>query len=607
MDKLFSNLYKKTTKRNYMAGFPVKMNIIVNKIINITQVIYTLIALTTIVMEYGFFINTDILRIIYLLQKIILFGFLVNAFVKFIFIHRNVYYYKRHIIEMLLCVLLLLYILLPGIISSLILSINPGLTPVILTTIYLIITQAFIVVQGIVGLIGYSKRILRLNIQPSIIIVVSFFSLILIGTLLLLLPKATAFPGISFVDALFVSTSAVCVTGLTVVDVSNVFTLTGHVIIMLLIQSGGLGIMTLTTFLLFFLGSRTQLKEYITIQSIISEDNLGKIRNTIITIISFTFIIELLGGFGIFYSVDPSLFHGTGDQIFFSAFHSISAFCNAGFTTTYNNLNNPVLQFNYGALITIMVLISLGGLGFPVLLNLFKYIISIGRKNRVKNRINLHTRLVLICSLVLVLAGTIFILILEYSGSMANLTLDQKILTSLFHSVSARTAGFNTIYLEQLAVPTVFIIMILMWIGASPASTGGGIKTTTISIAIINIIATLNGRNKSEIFKKQISDLSITKAFSIIILSIFYLLIAMFVLLLSENFKFEDIAFELVSAFGTVGLSRGITPSLSITGKIVIILSMFIGRVGIMTFLLIMIKKKNYGNYSYTQENILIT
>ncbi len=574
--------------------------------INVLLLILALLAAGSLVAEYGFYISDRVQAIAQNITTIVLYGFVAQAILKVLIAKDKLAHMKSRWAELAILSLVFLYLLFPGQLERFLLAINPLLAPEALTRIYIILTQCLVVLAMAAPALRASKRIMSLNIQPSTLILLSFLFLIVLGTLLLLLPKATVSGSFPFMDALFTATSAVCVSGLIVVDTATYFTPLGHTILMLLIQVGGLGIMTLTTFFAFVMGGGARLKEYSTMQMLLGEESIGKIRQTILQIVLVTFAFEGLGSFLLYKALDGEMFASNGKRVFFSIFHSISAFCNAGFTLTSENLASTFLRMNVGILSTVMILIILGGLGFPVLSNLGSLLVP-RKKSSPRRRLSLNSKIVLWMSLILVLVGASGILLLEGSSTMKGLPVSQKILASLFHSVSARTAGFNTLDVGSFAAPTLFLISVLMWIGASPGSTGGGVKTTTVALALLNIHAIASGKNKVEVFRKRVSEASIVRAFSTVLLSLLFLTIALFCLLLSERASFEQLLFEVVSAVGTVGYSAGITPHLSAVGKFIIVVSMFVGRVGLLAVAVALTRKHVGGRYEYTEENVLIT
>lgn len=593
------------TKLNRFSAFFLRIRNRVRNILRKTLLILALISIVSLISEYGFYLSKDVIDLNRILQKIILYGFLIHTITKISLFINDLKFIKSHLGEIIIAVLITLHLSLPNTIQNFLRYFAPFLSTESITNFYLVITQILVIFNLIIGGVKYSQKIMLLNIQPITLMVISFAIIILFGTFLLLLPKSTT-NGISFIDALFTSTSAVCVTGLIVVDTANAFTTLGKTIILFLIQIGGLGIMTLTTFIAFLMGSSGRLKEYSAIQTLLGEENLGRIRNTIFIIGISTFAIEAIGAFSIYEFIDASFFRNEGERIYFALFHSISAFCNAGFSIDSQGLLNPNLKFNSGLLLTVGSLIVLGGLGFPVISNLGKKFSLARFKDKRLRTLSIHSKLVLITSGILILVGTFFFFILEYERTLQNFSIPYKFLVALFHSISARTAGFNTVDMGSMATSTMFIMVILMWIGASPGSTGGGIKTTTFAVSFINIFSIASGRERAEMFKRQISEISVIKAFSTVILSVSFIAFTIFILLLTEPFKFEDLLFEVVSAVSTVGLTRGITNLLSDPGKIVIILSMFFGRIGLLSIFLILIKRKPRGKYDYAKEDIMI-
>jgi len=455
------------------------------------------------------------------------------------------------------------------------------------------------------------------KINPAQLFIVSFLVIIILGSLLLLLPNATS-EQISYIDALFTSTSAVCVTGLTVVDTATFYTPIGQAIILMLIQIGGLGIMTFVSyFSYFFMGTSTYENQLI-LSEMTNNEKLGEVFNMLKKIIIVTFSIEIIGAILIFQTIDNEILSNFNDKLFFSFFHSISGFCNAGFSTLTSSLYESTFRFNYPLHLIISVLFIIGGLGFPIIFNLWKYV-----KNKLSNLfkliiykkrdtylpwvLNIDSKIIISTTLFLILFGTMFILIFEYNNTLSEHGFFGKIITAFFGSVTTRTAGFNTVDTAALTLPTTLIVIFLMWVGASPASTGGGIKTSTFALAFLNIISLVKGKNRVELFGREISQISINRAFTIIILSISVISLSIFGLVVFDAKKgFMDIIFECVSAYSTVGLSRGITAELSNPSKIVIIFTMFIGRVSMFTVLIAFIKKVSHKKYRFPKEEILI-
>lgn len=450
-------------------------------------------------------------------------------------------------------------------------------------------------------------------LNPAQLFIVSFFAIIVLGTFLLLLPRAT-YSGIGFIDALFTSTSAVCVTGLIVVDTGSYFTRFGQVIIMILIQTGGIGIMTFTSYFSYFFRGGASYESQILLKDMTNSEKIAEVYRTLNIIILLTFAIEAAGASIIFTTLDSNLFTSAGEQMFFSAFHAVSGFCNAGFSTLPDSLLEGAFRFNYNLHLTIAFLFILGGLGFPIVFNILKYL-----KHLIVNRIfrkeslhvpwviNINTRIVLITTLVLILMGTFFFYIFEYNNTLAEHGKAGKVITAFFGAVTPRTAGFNTVDTSALAPPTILLVLFLMWVGASPGSTGGGIKTSSLAIAFMNVVGIARGKNKIEVFRREISEVSVKRAFAIMLLSFIVAGSSIFLITgLEPEIELLPVAFECFSAYSTVGLSMGITGDLGNPSKMVIIFTMFIGRVSMLTILVALLRKVKHLNYRYPSESLLI-
>ena len=456
----------------------------------------------------------------------------------------------------------------------------------------------------------------RAIINPAQLFLFSFFFIIIIGTLLLLLPNATH-RSISLIDAMFTSTSAVCVTGLVVVDTGTYFTQFGQIIILILLQIGGIGIMTFASYFSYFFRGGATYENQLILREMTNIDKLAEVFAILKKIILITFFIEFVGAFFIYQTIDQNVIPMFKERLFFSVFHSVSGFCNAGFSTLEHNFFDLSFRFNYGLQLVIASLIVLGGIGFPIVFNLIKYIkikvksffLIMFRKKRMYTPwlININTRIVLITSFVLIVGGTLLLFVFEYNTTLTDHHLAGKIITAFFSSVTTRTAGFNTIDFSALTMPATLIVIFLMWVGASPGSTGGGIKTSTLAVAILNIISIAKAKSRLEVFKREIPIVSINRAFAIIVLSVLVIsLSVLFVMLIQPNFTLTDVLFECVSAYSTVGLSRGITADLHVASKFVIICTMFLGRIGTLTFLIAIFKKVSSEKYQLPSENILI-
>jgi trk system potassium uptake protein len=461
-------------------------------------------------------------------------------------------------------------------------------------------------------------RIIRI-FNPAQLFIVSFGFIITFGALLLLMPQSTRVP-ISITDAFFTSTSAVCVTGLVPVDIATRFTPLGKLIILGLIQVGGIGVVTITSFFGFFFKETSSFREQLLLRDYFSEESYSGIIKTLIKVILITFIIELAGAIIIFWSLQSKGLGSAGENFRFSVFHAISAFCNAGFSTLSDNLYDPRIRDNYFLQYSIANMIVLGGLGFPVFLNIYNYFKAqaIWLRDYFKTgkpyvhrvgMITFNTKIVVFTTLALLLFGTVSVFLLEYNSTLKDASPGGRIAMSYFMSVTPRTAGFNNVNMAMLTGPTMLVIIFLMWVGASPVSTGGGIKTSTFSIAMLNILRIIKGKSHIETLRREIHEYTVNKAFVIMFVSLILLGIGSFAIyMIDGKFGLLRIVFECFSAFGTVGLSINLTPLLSGASKWILISLMFLGRMGIMT-LLLSFAKSEYKKvwYRFPKENIIIT
>jgi trk system potassium uptake protein len=437
------------------------------------------------------------------------------------------------------------------------------------------------------------------RLTPVQLIALYFFVAIVIGGSLLALPFSHA-PGkdVSLLNAIFTATSAICVTGLTVVDTGTTFSVVGQIIIMILIQAGGLGIITLGTLVAFASGRRVGFRERMNLQTQLNAFQVGGVVRLIQRILLLTLTIEAIGVLLLWTRFAP--LEGLGRGLYFALFHSVSGFNNAGFGLYPDNLmrfvSDPIVNF------TIMTLIILGGLGFIVEMN----IISHYRKGR-KIPFTLHTKTVLAVSGVLIVVGAVVLLLFEWSHSFANLSFGQKLLAALFQSVTPRTAGFNTVDYTQMDESSLLFTTLLMFIGASPGSTGGGIKTVTFFVLIGSVWSISRGRGELTLFGRRIALDTVIKSAVISVLSLMIIGAMLTLLILTDPEKDAfSLTFEAVSAFGTVGLSTGITGAMSEMGKVILILLMYLGRIGPLTFTLALIEGSHDKKVRYPVEEVVI-
>lgn len=445
---------------------------------------------------------------------------------------------------------------------------------------------------------SYIKEKLYLfELNPPRVLALGFFSMIILGSILLNLPIASADGNsIGLLDALFTSASAVCVTGLIVVNTATHWSIFGKLVILLLIQIGGLGIMTMATMVALIMGKKISLKERLIIKEQLNQDTMSGMVRLILYVLAMTFSIEAVGAILLSFNFIPE--YGLAKGIWFSVFHSISAFCNAGFDITGNSFmsytNSPL------TILTLSGLIIIGGTGFAVLNDL--------AKNRKWVRLSLHTKLVVTMSLVLLLLGMVFFFILEYSNpaTIGQMPFGEKLSSAFFASVVPRTAGFNSIDTAALRESSVFLTIILMFIGGSPGSTAGGVKTATIGVVLMATISIIRGDKDIEVYEKRLNQETVFKSLAIVTVGMGMIVLISFLLTITESKNFLDVLFEATSAFATVGLSRGITPELSSVGKTIIIGTMYAGRVGPLTMAYAIGYNKKHKRYRYSEGHISV-
>ncbi|WP_069997321.1 TrkH family potassium uptake protein [Cellulosilyticum sp. I15G10I2] len=452
------------------------------------------------------------------------------------------------------------------------------------------------------------------HLDPSQILVIGFLVVILVGTILLMLPiSSNAGESTSFINAFFTATSAVCVTGLAVVNTLAYWSTFGKVVILICIQIGGLGFMTLVSALFLVARKRISLKNRLIMQEALNQDKTAGIVRFTKNIIIGTFLVEAIGALLLAVVFVPE--HGFLKGMGYAVFHSISAFCNAGFDIVGDNsltpyVGNTMLNF------TVMGLIVLGGLGFSVWLDTYKTI-----KLKLKSsenftwkqafyKLTLHTKLVWVITLALLIIGFVFFFVAELNNmnTLGDLSFKEKIYAAMFLSVTPRTAGFNTITTSELTTASKIMTMLMMFIGGSPAGTAGGIKTVTAGVLMLCAICTIRGKQHTVIFKKKIPFQIIARSMAIIMIAIGVVISVLMVLSFTESASFMELVFEVISAFGTVGLSLGITSNLTFIGKLIIIVTMFIGRLGPITMAVaLMIKQsKDKGTIQYAEERVLV-
>lgn len=438
---------------------------------------------------------------------------------------------------------------------------------------------------------------------PVQILVMGFALVILVGAVLLSLPMAAQSGEVTpFIDSVFTATSAVCVTGFLTVDTGTYWTYFGKTVIITLVQIGGLGFMSIATLVFFILGKRITLKERLVMQEAMNVNSLQGLVKMIKYVLIFTFSMEAIGAILLCTQFIPQF--GITKGIYYSVFHSISAFCNAGFDLMGNFTSVTAYANNSVIILTFSALISIGGLGFYVWIEIYN--------SKGTRRLSLHSRVVIYTTIILIVVGATLMYIFEMNNpyTMQGMSPKGKILSSIFASVSPRTAGFNSIPIDKMTTAGNFLTMLLMFIGGSPGSTAGGLKITTAVILFMTVVSVVKGREDTEIFERRISKELVYRSFALAVIAMTLVVVVTMVLSITEHesIPFEFLLYEAVAAFSTVGLSLGVTAKLTTLGKIIIALTMFAGRVGPLTIILALAKRKSSkpGNIKYPEDKILI-
>lgn len=437
----------------------------------------------------------------------------------------------------------------------------------------------------------------RWSLHPTQVLALGFIGVILVGMVLLMVPFATVDNrGLSWLDALFTATSAVCVTGLVVVDTGTALTRFGQIVILVLVQIGGLGFMSLAAMIAVLLGKRITINDRVILKESLNQLSLQGIVRVIRSIVVLTIAIELVGALILAWSFAQTM--PLGEAMYHGIFHAVSAFNNAGFdlfTTSLIDYNNDPI-----VMLCIMALLTIGGMGLLVWENAIQHGVRVARWS-------LHTKIVMVTTVVLLLVGSIVVFCVEYRAvAFADFSFGEKVLNSMFQSATSRTAGFFSVTMTSLTTATIVVMMILMFIGASPGSTGGGIKTTTFALAILTVYNVLRGRSEIHVGQRTVTAPLLLKSFAVVFVAISWVMVATLILTVTESAPFLWLVFEVVSAFATVGLTLGVTPELSDIGKLVIIATMYIGRVGPLTLFAALMLRSRAPLYRHPEESVLV-
>lgn len=477
------------------------------------------------------------------------------------------------------------------------------------------------VIVGVYSIMELSYGITRAldrRINPSLMLATSFLFFIIIGSLVLMMPKCTV-DGITYTDSLFVSTSAVCITGLTPVDVSATFTPFGLLILALMIQIGGLGVMTFTSFFALFFSGNNSVYSQVVVKDMIYSKTINSVLSTLLYILGFTLVVELIGAFLIFINIHDTLDMSLQDELIFSGFHSLSAFCNAGFSNIEGGLSNPALLYsNQSIYIVASVLIFAGGIGFPILVNFktafFSYVKRIWRKLRGRGRLrepahlyDMNTKIVMVTTLTIFAVSSLLFFIFEYNNSLAGMSLYDKIVQSVFNSFVPRSSGFSSVNPAGFLNITIIMMVVLMWIGGASQSTAGGIKVNTFAVILLQLKSTILGKNRDVVYNRTIATDSVRRAFAVVTLSIIaYIFYSMVLVAFEPGLSVKALLFESASALFTVGSSLGVTDQLSDPSKILLCTAMFLGRVGIISMLIGFAGQRKDSPVRYPVDNVII-
>lgn len=568
-------------------------------------------ALVLLAFSIGFDLNDTTKTQFYACCRLILVFFFVIHAIRMALRIKTFFKEKGAVIELLLFVLLLFTLFCADSVcgSSIALS---WLRPDILVYVMTAVLSMIEVSKGMFG-------VMQQALNPSLLFAYSFLFFIMLGTALLMLPNCSVQAGsIRFLDALFTSASAVCITGLGVLDVSSDLTLTGQIILLCLAQVGAIGVMTFTSFFAMSFMGGASFHNQMMLKDLLVEDRLGAIIKTLYRILIVTFVAEVCGAVCIFCTLHRTLPLGLHQEIWYSFFHSVSAFCNSGISLFPDNLQQEVVRYNHMFQTCVALLVVLGGIGFPILFNYGKllrhaFLNSLRRLFGMQRRyvheriLTVNTRLAIATSFWLIIGGWALFFLLENHHVLQGLPLPEKLATAFFCTVSPRSAGFNVMPVVSLASPTILLTMFLMWVGASPMSCGGGIKTTTLAVAVLSVLSVARGQRRIEICAREIENNTIRRAFSVIMLSVVLIFVVTGLLAAFEpRLNLQTVLFDAVSVLSTAGLSLHATTDFCDASKIVLIASMFVGRVGAVTLLTGCMRKRSSKMYTYPTEPVMV-
>ncbi|MBD5248348.1 MAG: potassium transporter [Barnesiella sp.] len=462
------------------------------------------------------------------------------------------------------------------------------------------------------------NKVLDRHVNPSLMLATSFLFFIAIGSLVLMMPKCTV-DGIGYIDSLFVSTSAICITGLTSVDVSATFTPLGLIVLSLMIQIGGLGVLTFTSFFALFFTGNNSVYSQVVVKDMINSKTINSVLSTLLYILGFTLAIELAGAVAIFLSVHGTLDMSLQDELIFSGFHSLSAFCNAGFSNVDGGLSNPaLLHSDQSVYIIASLLIFAGGIGFPILVNfksaLYRYMRRVYnhvvRRRRLREPAHLYdmnTKIVMATTLTIFIVSSGLFFLFEYDNSLAGMSLYDKIVQSVFNSFVPRSSGFSSVNPAGFLNITLIMMVVLMWIGGASQSTAGGIKVNTFAVILLELKAVVTGKKHVVVYHRTIANDSVRRAFAVVTISILaYIFFAMMLVAFEPGLPVKSLLYEAASALFTVGSSLGVTPQLGTAAKLLLCVAMFLGRVGLISMLIGFTGKQSGAPVRHPVDSVII-
>lgn len=582
-------------------------------ILGILAVIASFVALADLTVRFGFEHDSNTFRWLDKTLRIVQITFIANVAYNLIFNFRETRETTRPVkwisdISVLITLLPLAY---PNPANPWI----PWLSSLLYSRFFLF---AILTVYSILTISKALLQTLNKRTNPSLILAISFMFLIFTGALMMMMPKCNT-GDLSFSDSLFLSTSAVCITGLTTVDISTTLTPYGLTILAFLIQTGGLGVMTFTSFFALFYTGNASIYSQIMVKDMIYTRSMNSLLPTLLYILVFTVIIEIIGAVFIFFSIRGILYESTTDEIVFSLFHSMSAFCNAGFSNLEGGLSNPgLMNSNQSIYLIISVLVFAGGLGFPVLVNLkdailyhlrnfFNRITLRKRQHQLSYLYSMNTRVALATTTIILIVSIMLFLIFETNNTLAGMTVKDKIIQAIFNSLSPRSSGFTSVNPAGFLNITIILTLILMWIGGGSQSTAGGIKVNTFATMLLNLRGIITGKKRVTICSRTISTGSLRRANAIIAVSIIsFSTYTMILLALEPDLPAKSLIFESASALFTVGSSLGITPELGTVSKYLLCSSMFLGRVGLLSLMSGLFARERANEPIYPTDNIII-